>query len=157
MSSNSASRSKAGFTLVELMIVVLIVGLLAALAVPAFAKVRQNSKTTRFVHDLRSFSYAAENYMLESGKLPPDTASGAFPEELVGYISSTQFEKETPLGGQWDFERDTGEFASSFGAHGLTAPIGEIERVDEMLDDGNLATGSFREIAEGRYYLVLVE
>jgi type IV pilus assembly protein PilA len=58
-------RSKKGFTLVEIMIVVVIIGLLAAMAIPAFQKVRQNSVRGTMRNDARQLASAAQQYMLE--------------------------------------------------------------------------------------------
>ena len=60
------SRSTKGFTLVEIMIVVVIIGLLAAMAIPAFQKVRQNSINGTLKNDARQISAAAQQYMLEN-------------------------------------------------------------------------------------------
>lgn len=61
-----ASRSK-GFTLVEIMIVVVIIGLLAAMAIPAFQKVRATSQDKAVKNNLRQLASAADQYMLETG------------------------------------------------------------------------------------------
>ena len=60
------SRSNKGFTLVEIMIVVVIIGLLAAMAIPAFQKVRQNSINGTLKNDARQLAAAAQQYMLEN-------------------------------------------------------------------------------------------
>ena len=59
-------RSAKGFTLVEIMIVVVIIGLLAAMAIPAFQKVRQNSINGTLKNDARQLASAAQQYMLEN-------------------------------------------------------------------------------------------
>jgi type IV pilus assembly protein PilA len=56
-----------GFTLVEIMIVVVIIGLLAAMAIPAFQKVRTNSQDKAVLNNARQLSAGADQYFLENG------------------------------------------------------------------------------------------
>ena len=56
-----------GFTLVEIMIVVTIIGILASLAVPAFQKARWKAMETSIRNNLRQMWGAAQQYMLENG------------------------------------------------------------------------------------------
>src|SRR5882757_491668 len=63
---NIRSSAK-GFTLVEIMIVVVIIGLLAAMAIPAFQKVRQSSQDKAVLNNARQLSAAADQYFLENG------------------------------------------------------------------------------------------
>ncbi len=60
-------RSSRGFTLVEIMIVVVIIGLLAAMAIPAFQKVRQSSQDKAVLNNARQLSAASDQYFLENG------------------------------------------------------------------------------------------
>jgi type IV pilus assembly protein PilA len=64
---NTKNRSAKGFTLVEIMIVVVIIGLLAAMAIPAFQKVRQSSQDKAVLNNARQMSAAADQYFLENG------------------------------------------------------------------------------------------
>ena len=64
---NYNKRSSTGFTLVEIMIVVVIIGLLAAMAIPAFQKVRQNSQDKAVLNNARQLSAGADQYYLENG------------------------------------------------------------------------------------------
>jgi type IV pilus assembly protein PilA len=63
---NTNSSTK-GFTLVEIMIVVVIIGLLAAMAIPAFQKVRTNSQDKAVLNNARQLSAGADQYYLENG------------------------------------------------------------------------------------------
>jgi len=60
-------RPRQGFTLVEIMIVVVIIGLLAAMAIPAFQKVRQSSQDKAVLNNARQLAAAADQYFLENG------------------------------------------------------------------------------------------
>jgi type IV pilus assembly protein PilA len=55
------------FTLVEIMIVVVIIGLLAVMAIPAFNKVRQEAREKTILNNLRQIASAGEQYLLDKG------------------------------------------------------------------------------------------
>ena len=61
------NQSKKGFTLVEIMIVVVIIGLLAAMAIPAFQKVRQESREKAITNNLRQVASAGAQFILDTG------------------------------------------------------------------------------------------
>ncbi|HZR15856.1 MAG TPA: prepilin-type N-terminal cleavage/methylation domain-containing protein [Verrucomicrobiae bacterium] len=59
-----------GFTLIEIMIVVAIIGLLGAIAVPNFVKARTTSQTDACYNNLRQIDGAAQTYALENNRQP---------------------------------------------------------------------------------------
>ena len=62
------NKSRGGFTLVEIMIVVAIIALLAAIAVPNFLRARKRSQATRVLEDLRMIDSAIDQYAIETNK-----------------------------------------------------------------------------------------
>ena len=66
---NKLSKRRGGFTLVEIMIVVAIIALLAAIAVPGFLRARKRSQASRIVNDLRLIDAAVDQYAIENNKL----------------------------------------------------------------------------------------
>lgn len=77
------NRSRAGFTLVEIMIVVAIIALLAAIAVPGFLRARKRAQATRVLNDLRLIDNALDLYAIENNK-----STGAHPvwSDLKVYV-----------------------------------------------------------------------
>src|SRR5256885_6750259 len=65
--NNKDRSSRQGFALVEIMIVVVIIGLLAAMAIPAFQKVRTSSQDKAVMNNARQLAAAADQYFLENG------------------------------------------------------------------------------------------
>jgi prepilin-type N-terminal cleavage/methylation domain-containing protein len=62
------NKRRGGFTLVEIMIVVAIIALLAAIAVPGFLRARKRSQATRILNDLRMIDSAVDQYAIETNR-----------------------------------------------------------------------------------------
>jgi prepilin-type N-terminal cleavage/methylation domain-containing protein len=63
-----SSHRRGGFTLVEIMIVVGIIALLAAICVPGFLRARKRSQATIVLEDLRLLDHAIDQYAIDTGK-----------------------------------------------------------------------------------------
>src|SRR5882757_7641750 len=74
---NKIRNDRSAFTLVEIMIVVAIIGLLAALAIPGFVKARKQSQGRRIINDARQMDAAVDQWALENGKKDGDAVNTA--------------------------------------------------------------------------------
>ena len=83
MKTTKPSRS-AGFTLVEMMIVVAIIGLLAAIAIPNFVRARATSQCNACINNLRQIDAGINEWALENGKSNGSTVTN--PQTVSGYI-----------------------------------------------------------------------
>jgi prepilin-type N-terminal cleavage/methylation domain-containing protein len=66
------THHRAGFTLIEIMIVVAIIALIAAIAMPGFQRARKRAQAGRTLEELRNIEYAIDQYAIETGKVPGD-------------------------------------------------------------------------------------
>ncbi|MES1180529.1 MAG: prepilin-type N-terminal cleavage/methylation domain-containing protein [Verrucomicrobiota bacterium] len=85
VNTNKAAR-KAGFTLVEIMIVVAIIGLLAAIAIPNFIRSRTTSQANACVNNLRQMDGAKQQWALEAKQLSTVTVNNG---DITPYIKLT--------------------------------------------------------------------
>jgi prepilin-type N-terminal cleavage/methylation domain-containing protein len=77
------ASAKRGFTLVEIMIVVAVIGLLGAIAVPNLVQARTTSQTNACINNLREIDNAKQQWALENGKNSGDTPQ---PSEIQPYL-----------------------------------------------------------------------
>ncbi|WOO42081.1 type II secretion system protein [Rubellicoccus peritrichatus] len=156
---SNLNHTRSAFTLVEMMILVVIIGLLAVLAMPALEKAREGSYKSRLTNDFRQFKGAFETYALDTGEWPADGGPGTLPVVMDGYVAADKFEDPTIMDGQWDWD-GPGAFGFEAGITvvGSNADTEFLRRLDATLDDGNLGTGVFQQgVASGGSYTLILE
>jgi len=82
---NIKTSRKSGFTLVEIMIVVAIIGLLAAIAIPNFVKARTTSQMNACINNLRQVDGAVQQWALENKKAANATVAYS---DISGYLKN---------------------------------------------------------------------
>lgn len=95
---------RGGFTLVEIMIVVAIIALLAAIAVPNFLRARKRSQATKVLEDLRALDHAVDQYSIETGK---NASCNPTFDDLKNYVKAGT---QLYITGQDMFGNDYGPF-----------------------------------------------
>ena len=73
-----------GFTLVEIMIVIAIIGLLAAIAIPNYVKARSNAQANACINNLRQIDTAVQQFSIEANKRVGDVIN--YPTDITAYI-----------------------------------------------------------------------
>ena len=145
---------KSGFTLVEIMVVVLIIGLLAAIAIPSFAEARRRSQMNRFIHDLRVLTDGMVRQNAATWQYPPDRTPGLAPAGSEAYVRGSIWSNTTSIGGNWDW--DLGQFGCVAGVsvYQPTWDDADMTEIDKRIDDGNLNSGAFRKRSQGYIYII---
>jgi len=143
-----------GFTLIEIMIVITIIGFLVTMAVPAVRKVIRASQNNVITNDLRVFASAFQQYAGEFGDYPDDQTSGSsYPAGMEGYLKETSWGRVTPIGGNYDWDKNALHQGTKYEAviaineaqdNDIIVSMDQLGEIDSLIDDGDLNSGYFR-------------
>ena len=136
--------------MVEIMVVLVIIGLLAVLAIPAFKHMKETAMEKRFISDLRTFAQAFEAYASKNGRWPTESAAGVVPTGMAGEFREDTWGSRNSLGGlwDWDYKAVTG-YTAGISTVEVTVDDASMTNIDAAIDDGDLTKGSFVKISGG--------
>lgn len=84
--TTSTRRRRRGFSLIELMTVMAVIGLLAALGIPRYRDMKRRAFAAKAMADFNTVRVASYNYFADNNAYPPDGSPGAPPPALVPYL-----------------------------------------------------------------------
>ena len=140
------SQKQNGFTIVELLIVIVVIGILAAITIVAYNGVQDRAKVSRVAHDLQTFTNVFAQYYADNGTYPCFDHSYSDTKEITWSKPYIKWPK-TPWNTSYHWEINYGsgygggDFAYSVS---IQSPGQYTQALDNVMDDGNLATGKLR-------------
>jgi prepilin-type N-terminal cleavage/methylation domain-containing protein len=142
-----------GFSLVEVMVVILIISCLVTVGVPTILRQQQRARAAAVYSDFRTFASAFDTYAQEFGAYPAEASVGRVPSGMAGRFNRTAWLRQTPVGGLYNWENNRLHFGvryraaiaiSATAAAPLRIDATQLNEIDQVMDDGNLMSGSFR-------------
>jgi len=138
--------------LVEIMVVVVIIGLLAAASLPAYRLITLRSRAASVVNDFRTFSTVFIAYSIQNGRYPDDGDPQVVPPQVAGQLPGN-FSQRSPIGGvyKWNFDipadgvpAKAAIILQAAAGNPLLDDVEQLEAIDKQMDDGNLTTGNIQ-------------
>jgi len=147
-----------GFTFMELMMVIAIIGILAAIAIPNFIAYRRKAEIAGVASNLKNFELGFMAYAIDQGDFPDDTHI-VLPDLpiMANYIDSSAWSKPTPLGGTYNWEGPDIYPYAGISIFETTASQKDLNFLDSLIDNGDLTSGNFRQTPDGRYTYIIDE
>ncbi len=151
------TRTQRGFTMIEILVVVAIIGILANIAVPLFMKTIKRARAASVVGDFLLIRQAVFEYHRDTGLYPPDYYPGGEPRQLKPYLEGRVRWNRTDLGVKYDWDnwvradgrpkhRHTGVL---YGISVTTDNVGLVETIPEIYN------GDFKYTLGKNYTFVL--
>jgi prepilin-type N-terminal cleavage/methylation domain-containing protein len=156
------------FTLLELMLVVVILGVIAALAIPRASQAQERARYTSTFASIRGIVAAACSYRAVWKELPGDVKEGVAPPGMASFLDPRIWTRVPPVGGKYDWNNTV--HASDWSvvtywvghppnagvtrASGDNATHARLIAMDRMLDDDSATTGRLRRLSGSLYFPV---
>ncbi len=96
VNSRNLPRDQSGFSLLELLLVVVIMGIVANLAIPSFQKAQERARAQKIVGDFIVFRTAVTDYYTRNNQWPKNQTAGVMPPELSDYLGDRLQWKNPP-------------------------------------------------------------
>jgi prepilin-type N-terminal cleavage/methylation domain-containing protein len=160
MRSSNMNTKIQGFTLVEIMIVVGIIGMLAAIAIPAFQRARLDSQVSAIANDLRVFDGAFQMYAMEHGGFPGEMEGPHFMPPNTGinsYLEPGAFTNPAVISGSYDWDGPPAHLYYGISVRPAQVSTEIIRRLDRLMDDDNPLTGQMLWMYGGNRYVYTVQ
>ncbi len=136
------------------MIVVAVIGVLGAIAIPMFAKARNTSRATLMFADMRTAASAFEVFAMENSGYPANSAAGVVPAGMGPYLGRFKWNRDSPLGGKWNWDFDRYGFRAAVSVTGHAGSPATMAELDKRVDNGDVRTGILRARPNGHSYVL---
>lgn len=135
---------KAGFGLVELVMVVMIMGVIAAIAVPRLSRGAESAGVHAFASSLSEIAKAIEYYQAEYGEMPEAAPGKRMPDVIADQFYGERGSAFATFGGgAWEYTLSNDGEVTICAKFDDAPSEDRLREVDAMLDDGDLTTGLF--------------
>ena len=144
------------FTMIEVVVVTVVIGILAAMVIPKFASAQQETTVAATAEDLRVIARALTLYQGVHGSYPPGGSRADDAEALETFFKGTSpFEIQSPIGGVYDYDGYTPGVPISVSIIQDGSNRYSFEQaieLDEYLDNGDLGSGKLMEVGDKLRY-----
>lgn len=150
----SSTASRKGFTLVEIMIVVGIIGLLAAMGIPKMLEAGMKTRAARMAREFETVSHAFVQYAFEHGDYPADRLPAEMPDGMDDYLAGFPWGEQTAIGGRWDWDYEVFGVIAGVSLNTPDWNAEQMAKIDHLIDNGDLGSGQFRQRSGGYIYVL---
>jgi prepilin-type N-terminal cleavage/methylation domain-containing protein len=142
------------FTIVEILIVVVLLGIIALITIPHFLTAQEDTTAAAFVSNLHHAAQAFRRYRADYGEYPDDRGPAELPPGMDEYLRAMSWDRPTTIGGHWEWDYLQYGYTAGVSVHQPDRTDAHMSKIDKMVDDGDLTTGAFRKRVNGYIYVI---